>query len=99
MGGLNILRGIVGGVDQAAGNEQGSQQMQAANDAAKAKQAQAQQLLVAPLSQQLNADRLRLAAYVDPKTMKPLAGHEDDYNTTLNRMADTIGQIRGHMGD
>lgn len=57
------------------------------------------QMLVAPLSQQLNADRLRLAAYVDPKTMQPLAGHEDDYNTTLNRMANTIGQIRGHMGD
>lgn len=64
------------------------------NDAAAAKQ-----LVVAPLSQQLSADRLRLASYVDPKTMQPLAGHEDDYSTTLNRMADTIGQIRGHMGD
>ena len=57
------------------------------------------QFQIAPLSQSLNADRLRLAAYVDPKTMKPLPGHEQDYETTLDRMAGTIGQIRTLMGD
>jgi hypothetical protein len=56
------------------------------------------QLQIAPLSQQLNADRVRLAAYVDPKTMKPLDGHEQDYETTIDRMAQTIGSLRTLMG-
>jgi hypothetical protein len=63
------------------------------------RQEDATRVQIAPLSQQLQADRLRLASYVDPKTLQPLQGHEQDYETTLNRMADTIGKMRGLMGD
>lgn len=64
-----------------------------------AKQDHQKQLQIAPLSQALSADRVRLASFVDPKTLKPLPGHEQDYDTTLDRMASTIGQMRTLMGD
>lgn len=100
MGGfLGAVRGGLAGLNEASGNPGVANNLEAANQRERDQELQRQQFALAPLSQSLNADRLRLAAYVDPKTMKPLPGHEQDYETTLDRMAGTIGQIRTLMGD
>jgi hypothetical protein len=50
---------------------------------------------LAPLSQALEADKTRLALYADPNDpTKPVAGKEAEYQQTMSRMADTIGQMR-----
>ncbi len=52
-----------------------------------------------PLQESLRADQTRLALYANPDDpTKPLAGKEDQYNSTLNRMTQTIGQMRSLYG-
>lgn len=94
----DVAAKLVRGAADAAGNKEAASQVGAYQQDRADNRNNELQLQIAPLSQQLSADRLRLAAYVDPKTLKPLAGHEDDYQTTLDRMAGTIGQMRTLMG-
>ena len=54
---------------------------------------------LAPLQEALRADQTRLALYANPDDpSKPLPGKEAEYNATHERMANTIGQIRGLFG-
>lgn len=58
------------------------------------------QVHLAPLQEALKADQTRLALYANPDDpSKPLPGKEAEYNATHERMANTIGQIRGLYGD
>lgn len=58
------------------------------------------QVQLAPLQEALKADQTRLALYANPDDpSKPLPGKEAEYNATHERMANTIGQIRGLYGD
>lgn len=54
---------------------------------------------VAPLSQSLQADQVRLAAFTDPKTGHALPDHEEDYERIMHNMQSTIGDMRGLLGD
>lgn len=99
MGVLDALRSVTSGVAQAAGADGAHDDLQAQLAASKLKQQQAQQFQLAPLSMALKADHDRLALYADPSDpSKAVAGHEDEYNDTLNRMSDTIGQMRQVYG-
>ena len=54
---------------------------------------------LAPLSQALQADQTRLALYANPDDpTKPVEGKEKEYQDTLDRMTQTIGQMRGVLG-
>jgi hypothetical protein len=54
---------------------------------------------LAPLQESLRADQTRLALYANPDDpTKPLAGKENEYNATHERMAQTIGQMRQLYG-
>ena len=54
---------------------------------------------LAPLSQALQADQTRLALYADPNDpTKAIAGKEIQYDQTLSRMTQTIGQMRSILG-
>lgn len=56
-------------------------------------------LQTAPLSEALRADQTRLALYANPDDpTKPLAGKEAEYKQTLDRMTQTIGQLRSLYG-
>ena len=58
-----------------------------------------QQMAVAPLSQALQADQVRLALYADPNDpTKPVQGKEHEYQQTMTRMEQTIAQMRSIMG-
>jgi hypothetical protein len=55
---------------------------------------------LAPLSQALQADQTRLALYADPNDpSKAVTGKEKEYEETVNRMTQTIGQMRGILGE
>jgi hypothetical protein len=52
-----------------------------------------------PLQEALRADQTRLALYADPDDpSKPLVGKEAQYRQTLDRMTQTIGQMRRLYG-
>lgn len=82
-----------------AGTILSANQVAAAEDAARQKKQDALKLQTAPLSQALQADQTRLALYADPNDpSKPVAGKENEYNETMKRMTDTIGQLRQLYG-
>jgi hypothetical protein len=54
---------------------------------------------VAPLSQALQADQIRLAAFTDPKTGHAIPEHEQEYEHVMANMQNTIGQMRTLLGE
>jgi hypothetical protein len=100
MGGvLDAVRSMAGGVAQAAGNQTAHDDLQAQVQRDRAAKQQQLQLQIAPLSEALRADQTRLALYANPDDpTKPLAGKEAEYKQTLDRMTQTIGQMRGLYG-
>lgn len=73
-----------------------AQQIYQRDEKAKGDQLQFQ---IAPLAQALRADQTRLALYADPNDpSKAVAGKEQEYQTTLSNMTNTIGQMRSLLG-
>lgn len=97
MGGLvGALRGGLAGLNEAAGNPQTAQQLYDRNTQDRNNRLQ---MALTPLQEALRADQTRLALYANPDDpTKPLAGKKAEYKATHDRMAQTIGQIRGLFG-
>ena len=57
------------------------------------------QFKIAPLSQALQADQIRLAAFTDPKTGHAIPEHEEEYEHVMANMQNTIGQMRTLLGE
>ena len=100
MGGVvNALRSLTGGIAEAAGNQQAHDDLQNQIERSRQSQDQARELQIAPLRQALRADQTRLAIYANPDDpSKPLQGKENEYKQTLDRMTQTIGQMRRLYG-
>jgi hypothetical protein len=65
----------------------------------RAREQDALNMQLSPLQQALRADQTRLALYANPDDpSKPLAGKENEYRQTLDRMTQTIGQMRQLYG-
>lgn len=57
------------------------------------------QMKISPLAHSLQADQARLEQIVDPATGLPKTGFEHHYQELEDRMAETIGQMRAHLGE
>lgn len=96
---LDAVRGVAQGLDLASGNTAAASSVQQQFDQERQQKQQALQLALTPLQESLRADQTRLALYANPDDpTKPLAGKENEYNSTLNRMTQTIGKMRSLYG-
>ena len=96
----NVVRGVAQGIDLAGGNTAAASNVEGQFDRQRQQQGEQLKLALAPLSQALQADQTRLALYADPNDpSKPVAGKESEYNATMDRMQQTIGQMRGILGE
>jgi hypothetical protein len=95
MGILDAIRGVAGNL--------ATDSTQASDQIARERREDHQQQLkmtLAPLSLALRADQVRLATYADANDpMKAQPGKEKEYQSTLDRMTQTIGQMRSVLGD
>jgi hypothetical protein len=95
MGILDAIRGVAGNL--------ATDSTQASDQIARERREDHQQQLkmtLAPLSLALRADQVRLATYADANDpMKAQPGKEKEFQSTLDRMTQTIGQMRSAVGD
>ena len=96
----DILAKVVQGAAGAAGDSDAQAQVGAWQQQRQQQRQDQQKMALAPLSEALQADQTRLALFANPDDpSKPLAGKEDQYNATIERMRQTIGQMRGIVGE
>lgn len=95
----DVLAKVEQGAAGAAGNTDAQARVSAWQDQRQQQRGDQIRFALAPLSQALQADQTRLALYANPDDpSKAVEGKEREYQDTLDRMTQTIGKMRGVLG-
>jgi hypothetical protein len=94
----DIARGIVGGFAGAAGDTYTQAKMDTMNQQAGQNRANQKQLQMAPMIQEINADKVRASSLLDSMG-NVLPGKQNEYDDLRTKMALNFGKVRNAMGD